>query len=247
LSTITALPGIRESVCGLMRIMKRVKNRAKRKPPIVEFGLAFVGTTWCIAPDKYLVTAHHVFNNGKPRNPDDLFYVFAVPGNGPTAYQFPVVGFPLEDAAHDLAVIEVGPSATAGQHIPAVPVSFARPADGEPVLTYGFPSPHIAGANLAPDGKFLGGGKFFLKGHANEGIVAAQYETDNAWAYEFNIGWHHGESGGPVARQQPLAVFAVMQFYRNIQSPHGIVAGPHIGRSLEVVRGQLTAFGAHFV
>jgi hypothetical protein len=243
-SAIKGIPALRESVCGLMRIVTHVKKRGKKKPPITEFRLAFVGTCWCIVADKYLVTAHHTLNGGKARDPADHFYAFAVPGNGPKAFHFPVVGFHLEDQATDLAVFEVGPPPATGQHIPEVPVTFGRPADGEPVLTYGFPAPAIAGANLAPDGKFLGGGQFFLKGHANEGIVAAQYEVDTAWHYEFNIGWHHGESGGPIARLEPCAVFAVMQHYRNIQSPHGVVAGPHVGRSLEVIQSTLTNLGA---
>lgn len=221
-SAVTATAAIRDSVCGLMRIVKHIKQRGKKKPPITEFRLAFVGTTWCVVADRYMVTAHHTLNGGKPRDPNDLFYVFAVPNNGPTAFHFPVTGFPFEDASTDLAIVEIGPPAKPGQHVPSVPISSSRPVDGEAVVTYGFPSPAISGANLSPDGQFLGGGQFFLKGHANEGIVAAQYEVASIWHYEFDIGWHHGESGGPVARIEPFAVFAVMQHYRNIQTPLGV-------------------------
>jgi hypothetical protein len=91
------------------------------------------------------------------------------------------------------------------------------------------------------------GGQFFLKGHANEGIVSAQYEMGGAWHFEFNVGWHHGESGGPVFRQEPLAAFAVMQYYRNMETPLGKVAGPHCGRALAEVRDRLVASGVAVV
>ena len=104
----------------------RTKHQGNKKPPLIEFRLAFVGTAWCIGADRYLVTAHHTLNNGKARDPNDLFYAFTVPDNGPAAYQFPVVGFPLEDATHDFAILEVGPPAHAGQQIPAVPITFVR-------------------------------------------------------------------------------------------------------------------------
>jgi hypothetical protein len=227
-----------------MRIIKLTKHQGKRKPPQIQFQLAFVGTAWCFSADRYLVTAHHILNNRKPRNPKDLFYAFSTPNNGPVAYQFPIVGFPLEDAVNDFAILEVGAPATAGQHIPAVPVRFGRPPDGTPVITYGFPSPAITGANLADDGRFLGGGKFFLKGNANEGIVSAQYDFSGVWQFDFNVGWHHGESGGPVFEQESLAAFAIMQHYRNIQTPHGIVAGPHSGRGLDIIQQQLVTLGA---
>jgi len=55
--------------------------------------------------------------------------------------------------------------------------------------------------------------------------------------YEFNVGWHHGGSGGPVLRLDvPIAAFTVMQQYRNIESPHGVVAGPHRGCALSAIR-----------
>ena len=243
---IESVAQIRDSVCAIMRIVKQVKKRGKKKPPVTEFRLAFVGTAWCVSADKYLVTAHHILNDGKPRDPNDRFYAFTVPGNGLSAYQFPITGFPLEDTDSDLAILEVGQPAKQDQRIPAVPVTFTRPADGEAVITYGFPAPVISGANLAPDMQFLGG-QFFLKGHANEGIVAAQYEIDSVWHFEFNVGWHHGESGGPVLRMEPLAAFAVMQHYRNIKTPHGVLPGPHRGRALEAIQQHLMAHGANVV
>jgi len=124
-----------------------------------------------------------------------------------------------------------------------VPVSFAPRPDGSRVLTVGYPAPIIAGVNVDAQGNYLGG-QFFLKSHANEGIVSAQYAENAVLAYEFNVGWHHGESGGPVAEltDQP-AVFTLMQHYRNIQSPHGTVAGPHRGLALSAVQRELTGLG----
>jgi len=227
-----------------MRLLKRVKRRGKKKPPQVEIGLAFVGTGWCITTDQYVVTAHHVFNEGKPRDPNDRFYAFIVPANGPTAYHFPISGFPVEDAASDIAIVELGPCSTAAEHIQPLPVTFSRPPDGSMVGTYGFPAPEVLGANVDPNTLQFLSGQFFLKGHANEGIVAAQYDFNGGWHYEFNVGWHHGESGGPVVRLDPLAAFAIMQHYRTIKAPHGIVIGPHRGRSLEAVQQGLPLRGA---
>jgi hypothetical protein len=89
--------------------MKQVKKKGKGKPPVVQMGAAFVGTAWCVSRDRFLVTAHHVLNNGQPRSPDDRFYAFTVPGNGLTAYAYPITGFPFEDLTNDLAILEVGP------------------------------------------------------------------------------------------------------------------------------------------
>jgi hypothetical protein len=247
-TTEQAVAGVRDAVCGIMRVERKVRPKRGKKPERIEIGLAFVGTAWCFNADQHLLTAHHVLNGGQARDPKHRFYVFTAPGNGKRAFHFPVVGFPLEDAGSDMAILEVGPPAVAGTHIAQVPVTFDRPADGSRVVTYGFPAPAIGGANVDPDGNFLGGGRFFLKGHANEGIVAAQYEMQGSWQYEFNVGWHHGESGGPVFQEAPqVAAFALMQAYRDIQGAHGTVAGPHMGRSLEVVQNELRRLGATVV
>lgn len=244
---VPEVAAVRDSCCAVMRIVRKEKRRGKNQPIEIEFSLAFVGTAWCVSSDRFLVTAHHVLNGGKARNPKDRFYVFTTPGNGPHAYHFPVTGFPFEDPSADLAILQIGPPPQAGQHIPDVPVSFTRPPDGAPVLTYGYPSPVITAANVDQDGNFLGGGQFFLKGHANEGIIAAQYDSGGAWQYEFNVGWHHGESGGPVFRHEPIAAIAIMQSYRNITSPHGVVAGPHCGRALDPIQHVLAGFDATIV
>ena len=124
-----------------------------------------------------------------------------------------------------------------------MPVSFTPRADGTRVITVEYPAPEIAGLNVGPQGEYRRG-QFFLKSHANEGIVSAQYSLGGVLVYELNVGWHHGESGGPIAalEDQP-AVFSLMQHYRNIQSPHGTVAGPHRGCALSGVQQELTALG----
>jgi hypothetical protein len=115
--------------------------------------------------------------------------------------------------------------------------------DGTRVITVGYPAPEIVGIKVDSQWNY-GGGEFFLKSHANEGIVSAQYRIGGVFIYELNVGWHHGESGGPIAAlEDPPAVFSLMQQYRNIQSPHGLVAGPHRGCSLSGVQQELTALG----
>src|SRR2546430_13943467 len=96
---------------------------------------------------------HHVFDDGKARNPSDKFYAFVVPDNGPVAYHAPVVAVPFEDPVIDMAILEVAPPAS--YRLSAVPVTFARPRDGSHVLTYGFPSPTIAAASVDQDGNWL--------------------------------------------------------------------------------------------
>ena len=112
-------------------------------------------------------------------------------------------------------------------------------------MTYGFPAPQIASAKVDESGNWQGG-NFFLKSHANDGIVSARYDLDGILFYELNVGWHHGESGGPIftLEEERPAVFSVMQHYRNIQAPHGIVPGPHRGKSLTSIKNQLVELGA---
>lgn len=240
---MTAIPIVRESVAAILRIhMTRPETVKKGKKRPAQFSCSF-GSAFCVLSDRYLVTAFHVLNQGQPRNPDDRFYAFTVPANGGEAFHFPVVGFPVERPNLDLAVLEMGACATAGVHMPALPVSFTPRPDGTRVVTAGYPAPEIQSINVDPQGNY-GGGQFFLKSHANEGIVSAQYVIGNALLYELNVGWHHGESGGPVMsiEDQPVT-FSLMQHYRNVQSPHGIVAGPHRGHALSVIQQELTALG----
>jgi hypothetical protein len=243
---IKPLANVRDSVCAILKIFKSHHSPGKKKPHVVQFNLAFVGTAWCIVQNKYIVTAHHIFNNKNARDPNHNFYAFIVPNNGNQAFHFPIIGFPLEDSTADMAVMELGPPVNHNHTITAVPVTFARPNDGSKVLTYGFPSPVIVNASVDLNGIYKGG-NFFLKGTANEGIISAQYDTDSQWLYEFNVGWHHGESGGPVFQLDPVAAFCVMQHYRTIQTPNGPVAGPHAGRSLEAIQVTLQKLGAKVV
>ena len=240
----TAIPIVRESIAAVLRIrMTRPETVKKGKVRPAQFQASLGGSAFCVVADRFLLTAFHVLNGGQPRNAGDRFYAFVVPGNGGPALHFPVVGFPVERADLDLAVLEIGPCATAGVHIPALPVSFTPRRDGTRVVTLGYPAPQIVGLNVDPQGDYRSG-QFFLKSHANEGIVSAQYIIGGVVAYELNVGWHHGESGGPVAalEDQPAA-FSLMQHYRNIQSPHGTVAGPHRGCALSGIQQELTGLG----
>ena len=240
----TAIPTVRDSVAAVLRIrMTRPEMVKKGKVRPAQFQASLGGSAFCVVADRYLVTAFHVLNGGQPRNPADKFYALVVPGNGDLVFRFPVAAFPVERPDHDIAVLEIGPCATAGVHIPAIPVSFALRADGTRVITVGYPAPKIVDLNVDSQGNYRGG-QFFLKSHANEGIVSAQYTIGGVLVYELNVGWHHGESGGPIAamEDQP-AVFSLMQHYRDIQSPHGTVAGPHLGRALSGVQRELMALG----
>lgn len=241
---INAIPLVRESVASVLRLkVAKPQSAEKGKVEPAQFGASLAGSAFCVVADRYLVTAHHILNGGQPRDPDDKFYSFVVPQNGNTAYHFPVISFPLERQDIDTAILEIGPCATAGVHIPALPVTFNPQPDGTPVITVGFPAPEITQLNVDQNGNYLGG-QFFLKSHANEGMVSAQYSIGPILVYELNVGWHHGESGGPIttATEEP-AVFSLMQHYRNVKSPHGVVAGPHRGCALSLIEHDLTNLG----
>ena len=239
----TAIPILRDSTVAVLRIhTKRPEMTRKGKTRPAEFQLSF-GSGFCVLEDRYIATAFHVLNGGQPRIANDRFYIFTVPGNGDLAYHFPVIGFPLERPELDLAMLEIGPCATGGIHIPAIPISFSPKSDGTHVVTVGYPAPEIHGVNVDPKGNYHGG-QFFLKSHANEGIVSAQYSIGAIHVYELNVGWHHGESGGLIASiEDRVAVFSIMQQYRNVQSPHGTVAGPHRGVALSLIEQELLALG----
>jgi len=240
----TAIPSVRESTAAILRIRPvRAEKVKKGKVRPAQFQAGVVGSAFCVVADRYLVTAFHVLNGGQPRNPQDKFFALVVPGNGDPAFHFPIVSVRLERADVDVAVLEIGACATAGVHIPAVPVTFAAQPDGSRVVTVGFPAPEIAQLGVDAQGNFIGG-QFFLKSHANEGIVSAQYVIGGVRGYELNVGWHHGESGGPIAKLADTpAVFSLMQHYRNVQGPHGVMPGPHRGCALSTVEQELTALG----
>jgi len=245
---LRAIPQVRDGVAALLRIhlsRPATVKKGREKPAVYE--AAMVGTAFCIVADRLMLTAHHVFNNGQPRRNADKFYALVVPQNGPRAYHFPVIAFPFEEPRFDFAVVELGACNTPGVRIPALPLTTRAQPDGAHVATVGFPSPLINALNVDNSGGFVGG-DFFLKSHANEGIVSAQYEAGGIAFYELNVGWHHGESGGPIASlDDPVGVFSMMQRYRDIQTPHGKVAGPHMGAALRHVEGTLRGLGATFV
>jgi hypothetical protein len=245
-----AISKVRNSVVAIMRYrMTRPQIVKKGKTKPAEFEVSW-GSGFCIVSDRYILTAYHLINGGKPghsRNPNDTFLAFAVPSNGDPAYHFPVIGFPLEKPELDLAILEIGPCVATGIRLPGIPISFDPEQDGSRVITVGFPNPEIAALNIDSKGVYIGG-QFFLKSHANEGILSAQYGLGPVLVYEFNVGWHHGESGGPVVRlDDPIAAFTIMQQYRNIQTPFGTVAGPHRGCSLSAIQADIQRLGAQIV
>lgn len=247
-NSISAIPLVRNSVAAVLHLhllRPASSKKGKFRPAKIQ---ADFGSAFCIVTDRYLLTAYHLLNRGKPRDPADKFYVFAVPNNAPQAFHFPVTAFPIEDMPLDVAVLEIGPCATPEIHIPSIPVTFLDQADGTRVLTVGFPSPEIVGLNV-DDQLDYKGGQFFLKSHANEGIVSAKYDLGGADFYELNVGWHHGESGGPIVQiDGPLAAFSIMQHYRNITAPDGgLLPGPHRGRSLKALEPQLRSLGVQVV
>jgi hypothetical protein len=229
-----AIATIRNAVGAILRLHRLPNNQTNT---------AIVGTAWCVVENRYLVTAQHVFNNEKPRDANDRFFVFSVPQNGISAYHVPVVSFPLEDIHNDMAIIEIDASANQGFQLQSVPVTFRQHLDGEKVLTYGFPAPQIFQAQVDKNLNWLGG-SLFLKGHANEGIISGQFELNGQYTYELNVGWFQGESGGPIFSLDPTAAFAIMQRYRNVVTPHGTVPGPHQGRAVALIENSLRHLGA---
>ena len=229
---IDAISSIRNSVCAILKIHKEAQQAVK---------VGIVGTGRCIEPKRIVDTAFHIFNNGQPRDPNDKYYALFVPNNGPQAWHTPVVAFHLEDSVRDMAILEIDPVPLQALEIIAIPVTFQDVSDGERVITCGFPAPQIGNANVDQNLNWRGG-NLFLKSHANEGIVSGQFDINGIKIYELNIGWHHGESGGPIVCVTPFSAMAIMQRYRNIQTPHGIVMGPHQGNSLRSIQDKLRQF-----
>ena len=243
---LKAIPAIRSSVVAILRVhrMRSETIDKKGKVPPAQFNLSF-GSAFCVLQDRYLLTAYHLLTDmDKPRDPKDKFYAFSVPDNGDHAFHFPITAFPIERPDLDLAVLEIGPCVTPGVHLPAIPISFEPCPDGTQVITVGFPSPEVEKLDIDSEGNYLGGMFRLLKSHANDGIVAAQYNVGVNKMYELNVGWHHGESGGPIASatSSPVA-FSLMQHYRHIQAPHGIVVGPHRGFALSCIANELKELG----
>jgi len=249
LNLIQAISNVRDSVVAVLRI--HMLEPAKQQEGITtppQYQISIVGSAWCIVDDKYVVTANHIFNGGKPRIESDKFYVFTVPQNGPKAFPLPVNDYILEDSNSDMAILEIGPAFNHDVRIKSCPITFKFQSDGTKALTYGFPAPIVESGNVDQDGNFRGG-NFFLKAHANEGIVSASYAFGDQLVYELNIGWHHGESGGPIftLEGEVPAVFSVMQQYRKVQTPNGIIPGPHKGRSLSAIEQTLKDLSATII
>jgi len=225
-----------------VRRKKKGGKHGKKVAETVEYSWSF-GSGFCVLDDRYVVTAFHVLNEGKAPDPKDRQYVFTVPANGDPAYHFPVIAIPVQHADLDIAVLEIGPCVEPGIHIPAVPVTFRPLEDGQRVLTVGFPAPEVQHLSIDPEGNFVGG-QFFLKSHANEGIVAAHYQIGSLPMYELNVTWHNGESGGPIVSLDDLpAAFSLMQQYRNVQTPLGLMPGPRRGVALSTVESDLADLG----
>src|SRR5207247_1133867 len=127
---VTAIPTVRESVTAILRlrvVKAEVVKKGKARPATI--GAALAGSAFCVAADRYLVTAFHILNDGKAREARDKFYAFVVPQNGDHAFHFPIVSFPVERPDLDIAILEVGPCGTAGVHMPAIPFSSDVRAD----------------------------------------------------------------------------------------------------------------------
>jgi hypothetical protein len=116
-----AIPKLRESVAAILRLrMTKPEAARKGKPRPAQFECGW-GSAFSVVSDKYLVTAFHVLNGGKPRDPSAKFYALVVPGNGDPFFTFPVVAFPVERQDFDMAILEIGPCSTAGIHLPPYP------------------------------------------------------------------------------------------------------------------------------
>ena len=144
---IQPIASLRNSVCSILRIhLKREKH--KKKGVRREFEIALVGSSLCVVRNRFLLTAHHILNGGKPRDHNDKFHAFIVPDNGPVAYDFPVSSFVFEDVALDFDILELGTQTKHQQEILPAPITFRNLCDGTKVFTYGFPSPSIAKAQI---------------------------------------------------------------------------------------------------
>lgn len=216
---------VRDSVCGLLRIHHISGN---------QYNVAIVGTAWCVVRNHYFISAYHILNGGQARDPNDRFYILRAPGNGPRLEYTPAVAFVLEDQGRDYVILEIDEREGSSLGFNALGIYTGQVQDGTRVLTYGYPAPEVRSARVNSQGR-LEQIQTSLLSHANEGIVASQYERTTYHMYELNVGWHHGESGGPILILDPPRVIAIMQGYKNIQTPHGVVAGPHCGIAITAV------------
>lgn len=243
-----AIATIRPAVTAVMRLQTTLQGTSPDGTLNWRYDATF-GSGVCVARNRYVLTVAHNLGLDGIRNPKEKIFVLAVPNNGTEFSAFPVNGVPLDMPELDFAVLEIGPAIFGSVELSSTPVSFQAQDDGSRVLTLGFPGVVVSEMRLDSTGNFMGGA-FFLRSHANEGIIAANYldGPNGRPMYEFNVGWHHGESGGPVTTcTDNPAVITLMQDYRNIQSPHGVQAGPRRGRSLAIIEKELRALGVDTV
>lgn len=240
MSVVAAIRAVRDSVGALLRLTL--------DPTSGTFHVVLTGTVWCVVPDRVFVTAHHVLNDGKARDPNHRYFVVQAPKNGSLLHYWPVTSFLIEDSQRDMVVLEAPVPPGAPIAVPAVPVSLAPPPDGTSVFTYGCPAPVITSATVSPQGD-LTSLHTVLFTHAATGIVAAQYPIPTGdTLLEFDVAWHHGESGGPVLSvADPPVAFSIMQRYRIIQGPLGRMDGPRQGLALVSLGPLLSSLGASLV
>src|SRR5882724_2175096 len=125
-----AIPKLRESIAAIFKLrLSKPESIDQGKIVPAEFEVGW-GSGFCVVSDKCVITAFHVLNGGKPRDPAARFYALVVPGNGDPFYWFPVVSFPVERPDLDIAVLELGPCSNPGVHLSALPVSFSAQPDG---------------------------------------------------------------------------------------------------------------------
>lgn len=227
------IAAVRGSIWAVLQIHPLSATRA-------EIGIR--GTAWCVESNRLFVTARHVLNAGKPRDPKDSFELLTAPENGNKLLRLPVVGFHLEDSKSDYCVFEVDQQSATEIGIPAIPIYSGDVDDGAPAFTFGYPQAAVRSGSFA-NGR-LTNIQTVLFSHANEGILAAHYRIRGLDFVELNIGWYLGESGGPVMLQDPPRVIAIMQRYRNIDTPHGVVPGPHGGFRATVIEKKVAALAA---
>lgn len=251
MNTIETIAAIRDSVCAVMRVRKGhadSQSVAQSLPGSTggNHRAEFVGTGFCIVDDTVVLTALHILNDGDPPLETDEFHVLTAPSNGPFVYPIPVLDIMDHNVDVDFAMLRI--KVPKGESFPALTLTASSVPDGSEVVTYGFPLPDVVSVSLTRGGRLLTEGtKLFLKGHANTGIVAAQYEYTGVTHYEFNIPWHYGESGGPIVLKEGAAALSMMQQRRTTNRSHTLVRGPSRGRAFGCWRPNLLAVGATFV
>ena len=169
---------VRDSVCGLLCIHHVSGN---------EYNSAIVGTVWCVVRNHYFITAYHVLNNNKARDPNGKFYILRAPENGPKLERTPVVTFALEDPGCDYVILEIDEREGSSLGFNPLNIYTGQVQDGTRVLTYGYPAPKVASARINPQGK-LTQMQTMLISHANEGIVLGglcdyQRKTHHSYNY----------------------------------------------------------------